>query len=230
MTPQAIVEFGPFRLDLAHPRLWQDEVKVELRPMSLAVLGYLAAHSGQVVTKQELISQVWAGQQVSEVGVRVCVREIRQALGETATTPRYLHTMGRQGYRFVGEPKTDGAAPAGAHPGASGQPMVGREGELRLLEGWLARAQTGNRQMVFVTGEPGIGKTALVTPFPAQLRATESVRRGPGPCVEQDGGGGRELAGAGEGRRKGTGVGAAAAGCGGKTGPPGPVAAVRFGE
>ncbi len=94
MTQQAIVEFGPFRLDLAHPRLWRDEVKVELRPMSLAVLGYLVAHADRVVTKEELISQVWAGQQVSEVSVRVCVREIRQALGETAAAPRHLQGSG----------------------------------------------------------------------------------------------------------------------------------------
>jgi DNA-binding winged helix-turn-helix (wHTH) protein len=104
MTQAHEITFGPFRLDMTQGRLWRGAQVLALRHRSLAMLGYLAEHPGRLVTKAELRQHVWAGMHVTDTVLRVCVQEIRAVLGDAAATPRYLETVGRQGYRFlVGE-------------------------------------------------------------------------------------------------------------------------------
>src|SRR5262245_3419852 len=99
---EAAIVFGPFRLLPAARQLWRNGTRVEIRPMPLAVLIYLAQHPERVVSGKELLKVVWAGTYVSHTVIRVCVREIRQALADEVASPRYLETIGRQGYRFIG--------------------------------------------------------------------------------------------------------------------------------
>jgi DNA-binding winged helix-turn-helix (wHTH) protein len=77
------------------------EQPIALRPRSLAVLQYLVEHPGRLVTKAELRRQVWAGTHVTDIVLRVSIREIRAALGDSATTPHYVETVGQEGYRFL---------------------------------------------------------------------------------------------------------------------------------
>src|SRR5262249_53518462 len=70
---------------------------------------------------------------------------------------------------------------------ARGTPLVGRESELAQLQTLFETALQGERQMVFVTGEAGIGKTTLIDTFLAQLRGRADVRITSGQCVEQYG-------------------------------------------
>ena len=76
--------FGPFHFDGPPGRLWQGEQAIALRPQSLAMLRYLVAHPGRLVTKAELRQHVSAGTHVSDTVLRVSVHEIRQALGDGA--------------------------------------------------------------------------------------------------------------------------------------------------
>jgi DNA-binding winged helix-turn-helix (wHTH) protein len=66
------------------------------------MLRYLVEHAGRLVTKTELRQHVWAGTHVNDTVLRVCVHEIRAALRDAAAAPRYLETVARQGYRFLG--------------------------------------------------------------------------------------------------------------------------------
>src|SRR5262249_38939153 len=75
---------------------------VALRPRSLAVLHYLVERPGRLVTKAELWQQVWGDTHVTDSVLRVCVREIRAVLGDTASAPQYVETVGQEGYRFLG--------------------------------------------------------------------------------------------------------------------------------
>src|SRR5262245_27277164 len=77
MAPEHQITFGPFRLETMRGRLWRDDQVVSLRPRALAMLGYLAAHPGRLVTKAELHQRVWAGTHVTSIVLRVCVQEIR---------------------------------------------------------------------------------------------------------------------------------------------------------
>ena len=100
MEPEHHIPFGPFCLDVTHGRLWRGDMDLGLRPRSLAVLRYLVAHPGRLVTKAELRRQVWAGTHVTDSVLRASIKEIRAALGDAAIAPRYVETVGQQGYRF----------------------------------------------------------------------------------------------------------------------------------
>ena len=136
------------------------------------------AQAGQLVTKETLLATAWPETVVSEAALVVCIREIRQALGDTARTPQYVETVHRPGYRFIGPlapPEVDSAPPqAAAGPPGVPPAALSREAELRTLHGWLAQAQGGARCVGLVTGEAGIGKTTLVDAFVSQIAATSS--------------------------------------------------------
>jgi TolB-like protein/Flp pilus assembly protein TadD len=76
---------------------------VKLPPQPFKVLRILVAHSGQVVTREELRRQIWGSDTFVdfEQGLNYCVKQIRLALGDDAETPRYLQTIPRRGYRFL---------------------------------------------------------------------------------------------------------------------------------
>jgi len=93
--------FASFRLDPATMCLWQDDQLVPLASKPLAVLAYLVAHAGQVVTKEALLEAVWPETVVSEGVLKTSMGKLRRALGETARTPRYIDTVHGRGYRFI---------------------------------------------------------------------------------------------------------------------------------
>ena len=99
-TVESELHFGSFRLEIAK-QLWRSDQPVDLRPRTLALLRYLAERPHQLVTKEELLTQLWPGIYVSPTVVKVCVREIRHALGDEATKPQFIETVGLQGYRFI---------------------------------------------------------------------------------------------------------------------------------
>ena len=103
------------------------------------------------------------------------------ALGDAATAPRYLETVERQGYRFLGGGDLEGPPPLTAGP------LVGRQSEVEALAGWWQRAAHGTRQLVFVSGEAGVGKTTVVELFLARLAAGSGVWTARGQCVEHYG-------------------------------------------
>ena len=179
--------FDPFQLDTVKKRLWKGEQEIRLRPMAAAVLQTLLEHAGDVMPKEDLLKRVWAGTYVTKTALKVCIREIRQALGDTVVTPHYIETVGQQGYRFVG--RTDRKPTAASFVGAPPQdgPIVGRAQDVALLSQWLAEANRGVRQCVFLTGEAGIGKTTLVDLFLTSLHADDRVHIAYGQCLEQYG-------------------------------------------
>src|SRR5215813_550074 len=184
--------FGSFRLEQAK-RLWRGEHLVEVRPRPLAVLRYLAERQGRLVMGDELIKRLWPGIYVTRTVLRVCVRELRQALHEDPVAPQFIETVIRQGYRFIAALTTTSPVSGSGLQIASVQPeeesrqletlnfeletlFVGRERELARLHAAFARAQRGERQVVFLMGELGIGKTTVMNRFLAQVRASGQVR------------------------------------------------------
>src|SRR5262249_23363442 len=130
MEQEPHLAFGSFRLDSTQGGLWQGNQAIALRPQSLALLRYLLAPAGRPVTKAEVRQHVWAGTHVTDTVLRVSVHEIRQALGDVATAPRYLETVGRQGYRFLLGLAREASAPR--TPG----PLVGRQDEVAAVAQW----------------------------------------------------------------------------------------------
>jgi tetratricopeptide (TPR) repeat protein len=162
----------PLWLDLANECLWCGSQARALRPKTFALLRYLVAHPGQVLPKAALLEVLWPATMVSEVVLAVRIRELRRVLDDNARVPRFIETVHRRGYRFIGQLPT--APPAAPHP-SSPAPLpllAGRARELDALHGALATTLTGVRQLLFITGEAGLGKTALVEAFLTALEAS----------------------------------------------------------
>jgi DNA-binding winged helix-turn-helix (wHTH) protein len=186
-----LIRFHPFALDAPNARLYRGDEVIPLRGKTLAVLEYLVARPGQLVTKDELLKEIWPDVYVSEDVLVGCVRELRQVFGDTRSAARFVETVYRRGYRWIAGIADIGGGEERRLSTLAGarQPMpifVGREADVAQLRSWLAHAASGVRQVVFVTGEAGIGKTALVDAFLGDLlRAPCLVARG--QCIEQYG-------------------------------------------
>jgi len=193
--------FPPFRLEPQAARLWRNGEVVPLRAKTFSVLRYLAERPGRLVTRDELLRAVWPDSHGAGALPRECVHELREILQDEAGAPRFIETVGRrQGYRFIasvttslrpvtGESKAPEllTSPPSATDSRATFPIVGRAAELQRLEHWFGRMLEGERKLVFVTGEPGIGKTTLVDTFLAKIDG--HVLIGHGQCIEQFGAG-----------------------------------------
>src|SRR5262249_52961078 len=142
----------------------------------------LVEEGGQLVTKEELLRAGWAHTHVGEGVLKASILEIRRALGDDLAAPRFIETVPRRGYRFIAARTRQARVPAAAH-GA----LVGREGVLAQLEARLARARSGQRQLVFVSGEAGIGKTTVLGAFVGRIAADADLLIASGACQEHYG-------------------------------------------
>jgi DNA-binding winged helix-turn-helix (wHTH) protein/tetratricopeptide (TPR) repeat protein len=184
-----MIRFGRYTLD-ATQGLARAGKEVRLTPKSLAVLWILADRAGRVVTKAELFDSAWPDAAVTDSALATCVQEIRRALGDDPRTPRYIETVHRRGYRFVA-PTTQEAAAA---PVESMQlpptaPLVGRQHEVGVLIQAFERARGGARQICLVSGEAGVGKSAVLAETLARLREQDGVAMTWANCIEQYGSG-----------------------------------------
>jgi DNA-binding winged helix-turn-helix (wHTH) protein/tetratricopeptide (TPR) repeat protein len=181
-------EFPPFRLDAVNECVWRrvngaEEQRILITPKAFAVLRYLLERAGRLVTQNELLEGLWSDTYVQPEVIKSHIRDLRKVLGDDPKNPRFIETVPRRGYRFIAtvadEVRRKNLAIA---PPASS--LVGRDRELDRLRASVQRALRGERQLVFVTGELGIGKTALVDAFQLQVAAGKSVQIGRGQCVE----------------------------------------------
>jgi len=179
------IRFSSYVLDMGEGRLLHGSEAVPLRHRALSLLHSLAQRPNRLVTKDELLAAVWPGVSVSDVVLAVCVSELRKALGDSARVPRFIETVHGRGYRFIAS-VTGGEAPAegSLRPRC---PIVGRAPELERLDRHLERALGGQRQIVFVSGDAGIGKTTLVEAFRERVATRGGFGIARGQCVEQNG-------------------------------------------
>jgi DNA-binding winged helix-turn-helix (wHTH) protein/tetratricopeptide (TPR) repeat protein len=176
--------FESFSLDLANERLVCDGQVVPLTPKAFAVLRRLVEQGGQLVTKAELLRAGWADTHVSDGVLKGIILEIRRALDDDSSAPRFIETVPRRGYRFVAPRTRAATAPAAAD---APSPVVGRDGVLARLEERLARARAGQRQVVFLSGEAGIGKTTVLEAFLARAAVDPDLLIASGTCLEHYG-------------------------------------------
>jgi urea transport system substrate-binding protein len=101
MDQSGILRFDRFRIDGKNEQLWRDSELVEIRPKTFEVLVYLANNSQRLVTRKELFEKLWLGARLSDNLLRAYIWELRQLLGDSADSPKYLETVSRRGYRFL---------------------------------------------------------------------------------------------------------------------------------
>jgi DNA-binding winged helix-turn-helix (wHTH) protein len=185
-------------LDLGDERLWCGTQAITLRPKAFALLRYLVEHAEQLLAKDTLLEAIWPETTVSEVVLAVCIRELRRALGDDPKAPRFIETVHRRGYRFIGtipikpasqERRSADTARTTGPMQTSRVLLVGRDLELHHLHRCLDESLSSRRQFLFVTGEAGLGKTTLVDTFLEAINADGSLWIGHGQCLEHYGAG-----------------------------------------
>ena len=142
-TPSSrLIRFGVFEVDLAAGELRKSGVKIKLQDQPFRVLAALLARPGEVVTREELREKLWRDGTFVDFdrGVNTAINKIREALGDSASHPRFVETLPRRGYRFVGPVEGAGQRPTDGSPdstGAAAKPAV------------LPTAPTGSRRGLY---------------------------------------------------------------------------------
>jgi predicted ATPase/DNA-binding winged helix-turn-helix (wHTH) protein len=206
------VTFGDFRIDPANACLWRGHEILPLTPKTFAVLRYLAEHPSQLVTKEDLFQAIWPETVVGDAVLSVSIAKLRKALGDDPRAPQFIATVHTRGYRFIGcisghtpvlgsqysgersshsPVRSQQRGPAPQQGGTESiRPvprLVGRQAELAKLHELFEKALRGERQVIFITGEPGIGKTALVEEFLQHVATTGGIWISRGQCIEHYG-------------------------------------------
>lgn len=162
------VRFGSFTLDLAQRLLVRDGHPVHLAPKAFDVLALLVAERPRAVPKDEILAAVWRDVFVTESTLSTTIRDLRKALDDDATEPRYVRTVFGFGFAFVGgddRATSPAAAPATA-PVDSGWRLVGVSNDVTLRVG------------ANVVGRSGPGILALDGPTVSRRHACLTVTDG----------------------------------------------------
>jgi len=116
-TPRGrIVRFGVFEVDLCAGELRKSGMRIKLHGQPLEVLGMLLQRPGKVIPREELRQKLWPTDTFVDFdhGVNTAINRLREALGDSAETPRFIETVPRHGYRFIGA--VNGGAGDGIEP------------------------------------------------------------------------------------------------------------------
>ncbi len=163
-----VLAFDEFEVDPDRFELRADGVPIQLEPQVFEVLVHLARHPGRVVTKQELLDEVWGSRFVSESALTSRIKTARQALGDDGRTQRYIRTVHGRGYRFLGDVRNTDANGTndGGEPGGDGfernnlpverTPLFGRDDDIETVA-----TELRSHRLVSLLGIGGVGKTRL---------------------------------------------------------------------
>jgi DNA-binding winged helix-turn-helix (wHTH) protein len=164
-----VLRFGPFIRDRKEGCLTTGGERVPLTRQALAVLDVLLDAAGELVSKETLIAEAWSRQYITDDALSKRLHELRRALGDDARRPRYIETVQRLGFRFVGRVEQT-LADAGQ--------LLGRATELAQLMRWRREVERNHPLMISISGEPGIGKSRLLETFLASGGDSASLLRG----------------------------------------------------
>ena len=156
--------FQGFRLDTTNHCLWRGDERVSLTPKAFDLLRYLVEHADRLVTQEEILEALWTDTFVNQEVVKKYILGIRKVLGDRPDKPEFIRTFPKRGYQFVAPVVEDQPTPT-AKRRETTKPFVDRRAARAQLESVLERAMLGERQIVFVTGDPGVGKTTFVDLF-----------------------------------------------------------------
>jgi DNA-binding winged helix-turn-helix (wHTH) protein/tetratricopeptide (TPR) repeat protein len=165
------LRFEEFELDPSALELRHNNASVPLQPKIFDLLLYLVGHRDRVVTKRELLEELWPREVVSESALTHAVMDARRAVHDDGAQQRLIKTVRGRGYRFVGT-VSPVRAPQRAQPVPPAVPhFVGRQRELDVLHTAFSDALAGRGRVVLIGGPPGIGKTTLLEQIAAHARS-----------------------------------------------------------
>jgi len=149
MNPMARVRFGDFEADLKTGELWRNGGRVRVQEQPFQVLAVLLERPGELVTRDELRQRLWPADTFVDFdhSLNTAINKLREALGDSASDPKYIETLARRGYRLIARIAD---APATAEP----EPTIvvaPREEELPAAPRALARALFALIQILYLS-------------------------------------------------------------------------------
>ena len=116
-----VARFGVFEIDLSAGELRKNGVKQRLQGQPFQVLTVLLERAGEVVTREELQQKLWPSDTFVDFdhSLNTAINKVREALGDSASSPRFVETLARRGYRFIAPVQTDAPAPKPEIPAAT---------------------------------------------------------------------------------------------------------------
>jgi DNA-binding winged helix-turn-helix (wHTH) protein len=171
-------------MDLTTRTLWRGDTRVSLTHKAFDILRVLVERAGHVVARDTLLGAVWPDTNVHPDNVKVLIGEIRRALGDDPARPQFIRSIVKRGYIFTA-PVVE--APVDLTDRSHLPVFVGRDAEMSLLLDALDRAVLSERQVVFVAGDGGVGKTALCGAFLRVAATRHAMRATWSECVNLTG-------------------------------------------
>lgn len=161
---------GPqFTIDRPNQLLWRGDTPIKVPPKVFQLLAYFRDNPGRILEYEELLDAVWPREYVQPEILKTYIKTIRRLLEDDAQTPRFIETRPRSGYSFIGQLPEHGAKGGGVP-----SRLIGREEALASLRDAHRAAASGERRVVFVVGEAGIGKTRAIDEFLAGVPTEEA--------------------------------------------------------
>src|SRR5215469_16947887 len=126
--------FGPFELDLRRGELSKEGARARLQEQPLQILRMLLESPGEVVSREQIRKRLWPEETVVEfdLSINAAIRRLRSTLQDSADNPRYIKTVSRRGYSFIGEVETDHTAPAEPVAAIPSDERINRQAEETL--------------------------------------------------------------------------------------------------
>jgi len=189
------IQFDNYELDEANARLTGSGQVIPLPPKAFSLLCALTRQPGKLLTKDKLLDEVWGHRYVSESVLKSTISQLRIALADDPRKPRYIETASRRGYRFVfpvlQRQEVEAVPPLPTTTYVAELPsLTGRVDAFATLRAAWSDAENGRRQIVWLVGDAGVGKTTLLESFllyAAEHHAYAQVAVG--QCIEEYGSG-----------------------------------------
>ena len=152
---RTLLSFGPFQVDLRAGELRKQGMKIRLRQQPLKVLTLLLENPGEVVTRDELKQAIWPRETFVDfdVGLDAAIYKLRQALGDSADSPRFVETLPRRGYRFIAAVESTTSTPQpdlATHAQAAAEQPVKALAILRPAKLWILVGALAAMLVLFV--------------------------------------------------------------------------------
>ena len=155
--------------------------RAQLSPKAFSVLEYLHDHKQKLVTKDDLLSAVWPKVFVTDAVLKVAVGELRKVLNDHPKQPTFIETVHRRGYRFIGDLTLPGDEPAISKPlpptktqTPSKAALFGRDSAIQQIDQCWDETLSGQKKILFINGDAGLGKTALISHWLNEQMASPS--------------------------------------------------------
>jgi predicted ATPase/DNA-binding winged helix-turn-helix (wHTH) protein len=173
LSAEQAMHFGPYRIYPGQRLILEGDQPVRLGRRAMDILLILLEHAGNVVSKQQLIAQVWPKSVVEDINLRVHMAALRKALGDGQAGQRYIVTVAQRGYSFVAPYSLESAGQqpdnADYEPRRHNLPvrrtrLIGRQHLVDSVVAHLAR-----QRFITLVGPGGIGKTTVALRVAEQL-------------------------------------------------------------